>query len=278
MIDKNSILLQTKKKLFSTLIGEHNSIFSGNGLEFKQLREYTTNDDIRHINWKKTSKSLEPSVNIFDESRQLDIVLVYLNSGSLYFGTKQSKQTSAAEVFISLSKAVVLNGDLLTSVFFSKDVDIFHKPTKDKSIVDINLETIKSLKTLENEIDYNKLTNYLLHKIKKKSLIFLVGDFLDFDENSFLSKASYKHEIYCAIIRDVMEEDLNLMGEFDFIDTNTNISKSINLNKKTIQKYNKAMKEYDDNLYKYLNANNIKYQKIYTHTNSVDGVKALVIK
>ena len=90
--------------------------------------------------------------------------------------------------------------------------------------------------------------------------------------------SDYKHEIYCAIVRDKMEENLSMLGEFDFIDTNTNISKSISLDKNSIKKYNKAMKEYDDSLFKYLNNSKIKYQKIYTHLNSVDGVKALVKK
>ena len=276
MIDKNLILLQTRKKLFTKLLGEHNTVFSGNGLEFKELREYTTNDDIRHINWKVTSRSLHPSVNIFDENRQLNVVVVYLNSGSNYFGSCKSKQDTMAETIVALCQATVLNNDMVTSIFFSDEEDKFYKPTKHKRIIDINLDTIYELDPLGKSVDYDKLNFYLANKIKKKSLIFLVGDFLDFNIDNSLSFLSSKHEVFCAIIRDKMEEDLELLGDFDFIDTNSTATNNISLNKKSIQQYNQALKEHDIKLFKYFRNSNIKYEKIYTHDNTVDKIAKLV--
>jgi len=276
MIDKEHILLQTQKKLFSTLKGEHNSIFSGNGLEFKDLRVYNTNDDIRHINWKVTSGNQTPTVNTFEDSRQLNIVTVYLNSGGIYFGTHKSKQDTMVEVLVSLSYTTVLNSDKITSIFFSSKDDKFFKPTKHKNIIDLNIDTAYSQNPLGKEIDFKKLVFFLQNKIKQKSLIFLIGDFFDFDMECGLNLLALKHEVFVSIVRDKFEEDLEISGKFDMIDTNTQQTKTLFLTPKKVKKYQKKVQQYDKNLFQYLTKSNIRYQKIYTSDNSVAKLKKLV--
>ena len=141
---KKELLLKTKKKLFLNISGHHNSVLSGNGLDFKEVREYNTGDDIRHVNWKVTARNLTPSVNIFDEDKQLNIVICYLNSGSLFFGSNKSKQDVAVEVLTTLGFSTIYKNDTLTTIFFSEDEDKFLKPTKSKAIVDINFDTAYS--------------------------------------------------------------------------------------------------------------------------------------
>lgn len=260
-LNKNEILLQTKKKLFLNLHGEHQSTFSGNGMDFKEVREYDTSDDIRHINWKVTARTMKPSVNIFNETKQLSIVLVYLNSGGLSFGEEKLKKDIAVEVLTSLGFATISNNDMLTTIFYSNNDIKFHKPTKHKSIIDINFETSINLDPLGNDIDYKKLNQYLLNKIKKKSIIFLIGDFLDFDDFNMIAS---KHELYCVILRDKSEEDLNLLGEYNFIDTSSLDQQNIDIDKQSINKYNKLFKAQDIKLYQHLKSNRISYQKIYT--------------
>ncbi len=277
MINKNEILLKSKKKLFLNLLGEHNTIFSGNGLEFKELRGYTTNDDIRHINWKVTSRSLNPTVNIFTEDKQLNIVLVYLNSGSIHFGSVRSKQDTMVETLLSLTQAGILSNDMVSTIFFSEDEDKFYKPTKHKSIMDINLDTAYNEDPLGKNIDYKKLTQLLLHKIKKKSLIFIMGDFLDFEDKFNFNLIASKHELYCAIVRDKFEENLELYGEFNIVDTNSNKEQDILLTPKIIKKYNETLKKYDENLYNYFDSSKIRYKKIYTCDDVQDKLNKLVM-
>ena len=257
----NEIILKTKRKLFLNFFGEHNSIFSGNGLDFKEVREYNTSDDIRHINWKVTARTQSPSVNIFNEAKQLSIVLVYLNTGGLNFGEEISKKDIAIEVLTSLGYATINNNDMLTTVFYSQKDMTFHKPSKHKSILEINYEKATNLDPLGNTIDYENLNTYLLNKIKKKSIIFLIGDFLEFGD--FASLAA-KHELYCIILRDKAEENLNFMGEYNFIDNSTLDEQNIAIDKKTINNYNKLFMKQDNKLFKHLRNNNIHYQKIYT--------------
>jgi len=272
-LTKQEILFQTKKKLFLNFHGEHTSIFSGNGIDFKEIRQYTTNDDIRHINWKNTAKTKQPSVNIYNETKQLNIVLLYLNSGGLDFGDKKSKKDIATEVITALSFATISNNDMLTTIFYDESNIKFFKPTKHKSIVDINYDVATNIKSLGKTIDYNHLNWYILNKLKKKSLIFIIGDFLDFKD---FSQISEKHEIYCIVIRDKKEENLNLLGQYNIIDTNTLKEYDINIDRKSITNYNKQMKNYDNKLFSHFKKYKINYQKIYTNDNSIEKLKILV--
>jgi len=277
MINRNEILLKSKKKLFLNLNGVHNTIFSGNGLEFKELRGYTTSDDIRHINWKVTSRSLNPTVNIFNEDKQLNIVLVYLNSGSISFGSVRSKQDTMVETLLSLTQAGILSNDMVSTIFFSEDEDKFYKPTKHKSIIDINIDTAYKENPIGRSINYEKLTQLLLYKIKKKSLIFIMGDFLEFENKLNFNLIASKHELYCAIIRDKFEENLELYGEFNIVDTNSNKEQDIFLTPKTVKKYNEKLKKYDEELYRYFDSCKISYEKIYTCDDVQDKLNKLVI-
>jgi len=270
---KDLLKLKSKKKIFSHLLGEHNSTFSGNGLDFKELREYASGDDIRHINWRSTAKNVTPTVNVYNEDKQLNIVLVYLNSGSIYFGTKQSKQETMIEILASLGYAALNKKDILTTVFFSENEDKFIKPSKNKAVVDLNIEIAYSLKNLGKTIDYKKLTNYLLTKIKKRSIIFIIGDFFDFGDFHILAT---KHEVNCIIVRDRFEEDLKLLGEFNILDTNSSQSHNIFLDNSGVQTYNNLLKEHDNKLFTHLKKSNIRFQKIYTNDNIMLKLKQLI--
>ncbi len=269
MINKNEIILKTKKKLFLNSFGEHNSTFNGNGIDFKEVREYNTSDDIRHINWKVTARTMKPSVNIFNETKQLNIVLVYLNSGGLGF---ESKKDIAIEALTSLGFSAISNNDMLTTIFYSDKNIQFYKPSKHKSIIDINYDTAQKLDPIGNTIDYKKLNQYLLNKIKKRSIIFLIGDFLEFVDFTLLSS---KHELYCVILRDKKEEELELFGEYNFIDNSTFEEINLDINKKSITEYNTLFKDKDDKLFNHLKSNGISFKKIYTTCDVVSKLSLL---
>jgi uncharacterized protein (DUF58 family) len=271
--NKNNLNIKSRKRIFSHLIGEHNSFFSGTGLDFKELREYSSGDDIRHINWKVTAKSMTPAVNIYNEDKQLNIVLVYLNSGSIHFGSHRSKQDTMIEILANLGYATTQKNDMLTTVFFSNKEDKFYKPSKHSKIVDLQIQTAQNLKHLGKDIDYKKLNNYLLSKIKQKSLIFIIGDFLDICDFKLLSA---KHEVNCIIVRDRFEEDLKLLGEFNFIDTNSSDSENIFLDEHSINEYNKLLKTQDNQLFFSLKKANIRFKKIYTDDNILLKLTQLV--
>jgi uncharacterized protein (DUF58 family) len=270
--NKANLLIKSKKNLFLNTAGEHTSLFAGEGLDFKEIREYSSGDDIRHINWKVTARKRDTNVNVFNEDKQISVVLVYLNSGSIYFGSHKSKQDTMIETITALGYSAIKKNDLLTSIFFSQKEDMYYKANKNLKIVDINIQTAYDLKPLGNTIDYNKLSHYLLGKIKQKSLIFLIGDFLEIPNLKALAK---KHEVYCAIVRDKLEEDLSLNGEFDFINTNNNQSETIHLDSSAVKKYNAKIQKHDSNLALNFRKSNIKYKKLYTHEDVVKNLRVL---
>lgn len=262
----NNLLISTRKRLFSHLMGEHKSIFSGSGLDFKEIREYTTGDDIRHVNWKVTARNRTPSVNIFNEDKQLNIVLVYLNSGSIYFGTQKSKKETMVDILANLSFAAMNKNDMVSSIFFSDREEFAYNPSKNKTLIDENIQTAINLEALNKQIDYEKLSHYLLSKLKKKSLIFLIGDFL---EKPNLKLLGSKHELYCVVVRDHFEEDLKLLGEFNLLNTNNGETQDISIDAASIKKYNELVQKHDKLLYAHFKKSRIRYKKIYTDDNVV---------
>jgi uncharacterized protein (DUF58 family) len=270
---QNLLQVSSNKRVFSHLSGEHTTPFSGNGLDFKELRNYTTGDDIRHLNWKVTARTNNPVVNIFNEDKQLNVVLVYLNSGGLYFGTTRPKKDIVLEIFGHLMFGANNKKDKITSVFFSNRLLEFYPPTNNKVILDNILKTAHLQNPLGQYIDFKMLCDYLMGTIKQKSLIFLVGDFLELPDLKLLNS---KHEIYCVITRDRFEENLHLFGEFNLIDPSFSKEELILLDKSACDNYNKLLKEHDTKLITHLKKHKIKYTKIYTQDNPLAKLKGML--
>ena len=266
------IIFQTKKKFFSNIQGEHLSIFNGNGLEFNEVREYDINDDIRHINWKITARTRKPSVNIFYETKQVNIVLVYLNSGGLHF-FENSKKNLAISLLSALGYISLNKKDSLSAIFFDEMQKDFFKSSKNKNMIYSLYDTALNIEPLNCEINYEKLQEFLLKQIKTKSLIFFIGDFLKIPDFKLLVK---NYELYCLIIRDKKEENLELFGEYNVINTNNLSKKNMNIDSKTAKEYDSYMKKYDENLINYFKNEDIKYKKFYTCQNPFEDLKTFL--
>lgn len=231
-MNKHEILIETKKRLYLHTHGEHDTIFGGSGLDFKEIREYNSNDDIRHINWKVTSQNQKAYVNTFHQSKQISVVLVYLNSASLYFGEPKSKQKLCVEILTSLGYATILGDDRLSTIFCTKNGIEYFSQTTNRQTVDQNYDLASSLPSLGNGLDYPQIVDELLYRIKQKSVIFLIGDFL---EELDLQHLSTKHELHCIIVRDKREENLELLGEYNIIDPITQQTHTIDIDTNSIK-------------------------------------------
>ena len=260
-MDKKEILLKSKRGFFSNLVGNHTSIFSGSGIEFKELREYCSSDSARHINWKKSTKE-SIQVNSFSEDRELHILLVYLNSGSLNFADKKLK---AIEALTALSFAANYSKESLSTIFYNNKEQNFLEPTKKRVVVDINYDRATQA-TYQSAIDYQKLSEYILKHAKKRSTLFLIGDFL---EEPDLQAVSTIHETYAVVIRAKEEEELTLSGELNIVDTNSNSQTLLTINRRGQKLYNKKFIEQDIRLFKHFNSCQISYTKIYTYHDTI---------
>lgn len=261
-----NIILQTKKKFFSKLHGEHLSIFNGNGLDFNEVKEYTIDDDIRHINWKITARTRNPNVNLFFDHKKIEMSVIYLNSGGLILGKNTSKQSVAIKILSCLSYLSINSKDNLSTLFFDSKVKKFFPPTNDKYTTYRIYEYAKELEPKGNQINYKKLQETILEHIRPRTVLFFIGDFLELPD---FTKLQTNYEIYTCIIRDKGEEELDFQGENTLIDTNSMKKHNITLTKKTIKDYNDYMKNYDKRLYEIFSEQNINYTKFYTNEDTL---------
>ena len=171
LIDKmEEILIKTKRDIFGTTIGNNSSIFMGSGLNFSKVREYHLGDDVRKINWKVTARSGKPHINIFEDERELNIVIVFMVSGSIYFGSKRFKQELMSEILALLSYSSFKNDNRVTTLFFSDKEEFSYKPTRKIGSLNITLEYALSLMPLSKESKFDSVVEHLNSFLHKKSI------------------------------------------------------------------------------------------------------------
>ncbi len=260
-LDKTEeILIKTRRNIFGQNAGGSPSLFSGNGLDFKELREYDIGDDVRKINWKVTAKAQRPFVNLFNEERELNIMVAFMVSGSIYFGSQRFKQELMAEILALLSYSSIKSDDRLSTLFFSDKEEFFMPPTKKMGALHITLEKALGLVPLQKESDYKAFVQYVNERVKRKSLIFIVGDFYGDIDLSLLNK----HEVFAVMVRDPFEENPKLSGEMELVDPNSMEADEFVLSPKVMKAYHKALQEHDNKLTMHFDQHRIKHTKIYT--------------
>ena len=237
-------------------------MFQGEGLEFVELREYQYGDDVKKIDWYVSAKMQKPYVKIYREERELNIVIVSLLSGSVYFGQKKLKQELIAEIAAILAFSTIKNTDIFSSMIFTDEVKSFVRPTKQFFAVRKAVENILNFSPLGERLDSKKLTSYLFKSIKRRSIIFLIGDFLEFVDLKLLSK---KHEVIALIVRDHFEEEPLELGFMNIIDPTVLKQGSVDFNQKSIKAYKKEIYKNDHELYSHFRKNRIRFTKIYTN-------------
>jgi uncharacterized protein (DUF58 family) len=255
------ILLRAKKDVFSGNLGEHLTAFKGDGLDFREIRDYEHGDDIRKINWKATAKGAGVKTNVFNEERELNIVLAFMVSGSINFGSIKLKQEVVAEILALLSFSALKGHNRLQSQFFSDKSELFFEPSKSNTIIYNIVENALDINTLGKEVNYTNFCNFVNDVVRQKSLIFMVGDFYGKID---LSDIAHKNELYALIVRDRIEENPLLNGTFELIDTNSLESNTISLNKSTAKEYQKLIAQHDNKIQEHFIEHQITFGKIYT--------------
>jgi len=256
------ILLKVKKKVFTGNLGNNLSTFKGTGLDFSEIKNYVIGDDVRTINWKSSAKGMGIKVNVFHEERELNIVTVFMINGSINFGTKRIKQEVMAEALGVLSYTALRNGDNLTTLFFDEKLEKLFKPTKNLGLVEDTLRHALDIDAIGKKIDTKNLCNFINASLKRKSLIFLIGDFY---ETIDLSSISHKNEVYALIVRDKFEENPMLSGDLSLVDPVTLDEDNLNLDKSSIKEYRKLIIVHDKQLDEHFLMHKIKHGKIYTN-------------
>ena len=256
------IVLKTKKQVYGDKLGNNASLFQGEGFEFAELREYVYGDDVRKIDWKTTAKLGKPFVKIYKEERELNVVVVSVMSGSTYFGTVKQKSEVIAEVVATLGFSAIKNSDLFSHILFADRLYGVSKPSKKLFSVHKSVEDIMTFEPLGKEVNFTTLVEMLHTRLRKKSLLFIVSDFVGEIDLKLLSK---KHDVFAVMVRDKFEEEPLALGYLRLVDMQSQKSFEGDIDSTTLKRYQKALHDNDERLYKQFKKQGIRFTKIYTH-------------
>ncbi len=217
--------------------GEYHSAFKGRGMAFSEVREYMPGDDIRSIDWNVTARFNHPFVKVFEEERELTVMLLVDVSASESFGTKvQSKKELITELCAVLSFSAIQNNDKCGVIFFSDKIEKFIPPKKGKSHILRIIRELLDFRPGHKGTDIELALRYFTNVIKKKSIAFLISDFLTEGFDDALRIASRKHDLVALKISDKREQELPAIGLVRLLDSETGRTKWVNTSNPHVRK------------------------------------------
>ncbi len=194
------------RQLFS---GEYHSAFKGKGMSFSEVRPYQYGDDVRFIEWNVTARLKEPYVKVFEEERELTILLMIDMSRSDAFGTlNMTKKEMVTELAAVLAVSANTNNDKVGAVFFTDKIERFIPARKGRSHVLRIIRELIDFKPSGNGTNIAEALNFITKAVKRKSIVFLISDFLDLRYEKELGMASKKHDLIGVHVYDLAEEEL----------------------------------------------------------------------
>lgn len=212
------IEIKAKRLSQNVFAGQYHSAFKGKGMTFSEVREYTYGDDIRNIDWNVTARNNHPYVKIFEEERELTVVLMIDVSGSTLFGSENNlKSEVITEIAAVLAFSAVNNNDKVGAILFSDKVEKYIPPKKGLSHILAVIRELLTFKRTNSKTDFSSAFMFLSNVIKKHSTCFLITDgFGKFDDS--LHIAARKHDLSCLFVNDEKEFNLSNMGLVQFTD------------------------------------------------------------
>ncbi len=216
-MDSNDLLkkvrkIEIKTRALSSQIfaGEYHSAFKGRGMAFSEVREYQIGDDVRNMDWNVTARTGTPYIKVFEEERELTVMLLIDASGSGWFGTSsKTKKDLTAEIAAVLSFSASINNDKVGALFFSTRVEKFIPPKKGRSHLLRIIREVLEFRPEEKGTDIGEALRFLTNALKKKCTAFLLSDMLDIDPQTF--RPRYEDALKVAVNR----HDLSVINIYD---------------------------------------------------------------
>lgn len=221
--------------------GEYHSTFKGRGMTFSEVRPYQYGDEIRSIDWNVTARYNEPHVKVFEEERELTMMLMVDISGSEFFGTNQQfKRDTATEIAATLAFSAIQNNDKVGLLLFSDQVELYIPPKKGKSHVLRIIRELIEFTPKSKQTDINEALKFLSNVMKKKTIVFLLSDFMDDDYEQTLKIVGRKHDVTGIKVYDKHDEEIPNLGIVPMLDAETNKTQLVNTSSKSIRNNYKA--------------------------------------
>lgn len=216
--------------------GEYHSTFKGRGMTFSEVRQYQFGDDVRAIDWNVTARYNEPFVKVFEEERELTMMLLVDVSGSELFGTtNQFKKEVVTEISATLAFSAMQNNDKVGLILFSDEVELFIPPKKGKSHVLRIIRELLEFEPKSNKTDISEALKFLTNVMKKKSIVFVLSDFISDSYADTLKIVGNKHDVTGIRVYDEKEEYIPNLGVIQVQDAEDGSVQLVNTSSKEVR-------------------------------------------
>lgn len=268
------IQLKTGHLVTSAIAGSYESAFKGHGMNFDEVREYQYGDEVRNIDWNVTARMDDAYIKVYKEERELTIMLLVDLSASGHFGSiTKTKNELAAEVAAILACTAIKNNDKIGMIIFTDKVEKYIPPKKGTSHIWRVIREILSFKPENTKTDISKALEYLMLVVKKKSISFLISDFISSDYDKAIKIANKQHDLISVYINDPVEYEIPKVGLIELEDAETGESIIINSNNEKFQKlYTKETLRKKNSILRSLKSADVDHIDIWTNKPYIDPI------
>lgn len=231
------IQIRTNRMVSDVLAGQYESVFKGQGMEFKEVREYVPGDDVRAIDWNVTARTGHPHVKVLAEERELTVMLLVDMSGSGRFGSvARFKNELAAELCAVLAFSAVRNNDKVGLLIFTDQVELFIPPKKGRQHVLRVIREALYYQPRGTKTNITEALQYLSGVVKRRAVAFIISDFMADDYETALRIANRRHDIIAVAVTDPREEVLPNVGWLSVRDTESGRETLVDTNDSQVRK------------------------------------------
>lgn len=231
------IEIKTRRLSSNIFAGQYHSAFKGRGMAFSEVREYQFGDDVRDIDWNVTARFHKPYVKVFEEERELTVMLLIDVSGSLDFGTRQQlKAEMVTEIAATLAFSAIQNNDKIGVIFFSDKVEKYIPPQKGRKHILYIIREMLDFHPESKKTDLSETLQFLSNVIKRRCTVFVLSDF--YTRNSFsqsLTICSKKHDVVAIQVYDPFDKELPNIGLMKIVDAETGYEQYIDTSSKKLR-------------------------------------------
>ena len=269
--------IRTDRVVDELIGGAYHSVFKGHGIEFEEVREYAEGDDVRDIDWNVTARFHRPYVKVFEEERELTVMLLIDVSGSLDFGTqKQMKRDMVTEIAATIAFSAIQNNDKIGVVFFSDKIEKYIPPKKGRKHILYIIREMLDFHPESKRTDVKQAVEFLSSVQKRRTTAFILSDFYvrsDFQQS--LQIANRKHDVVAIQVYDQRARELPDVGLMKVVDAETGYEQYVDTSSKRLRdSYRKYWQGRQSQLLETFNKSNVDNVSIAT---SEDFVKALLM-
>jgi len=275
------IEIKTRGLSRNIFAGQYHSAFKGRGMAFSEVREYQYGDDIRDIDWNVTARYNKPFIKVFEEERELTVMLLVDVSASQDFGTRNTiKRDVVTEIAATLAFSAIQNNDKIGVIFFSDKIEKFIPPKKGKKHILYIIRELINFQAESPKTDMGMALKYLTNVIKKRCTTFMISDFIDMkDYNNALTIANRKHDIVALQVYDNLETQLPNVGLMKILDSETGSERWIDTSSKKVRDiYKNWWQKQQNNMQTSFNRSKVDSVSVRTDEDYVKALLALFKK